>query len=135
MAVKGHTRIELYNPNTKIKNVTESDNVFQGQVLAEYMRACGKIKRNPYNNYQWSQKAPWQNLVGGLLLFKNRITIPSGGIVRYMPAGNEMIANASYGVTNSGDPSEMGSYNEAESSASASSITQVYDFGTSQGNG
>ena len=52
-----------------------------------------------------------------------------------MPSGNKMVGNGAYMITNAGTPSELGSYNELESSASISGITQVYDFNTAQANG
>lgn len=135
--IHGKTKIELYNPNTKIKQIIREENTFQSSVLASYMRGLGEADNNPFANSTFRGAKPWTNLVGGIFLFKNSIDT-SGGVVKYMPGGNQMIANGSYGVSNGSsenDPTEMGSFNANESSASASAITQVYDWETNQGNG
>lgn len=135
--IHGKTKIELYNPNTKIKQIIREENTFQSSVLASYMRSLGEANNNPFANSTFKGAKSWQNLVGGIFLFKNAIDI-SGGVVNYMPSGNQMIANGSYLVSNGSsenDPTEMGSWNAQESSASVSAITQVYDWETNQGNG
>ena len=135
--IHGKTKIELYNPNTKIKQIIREENTFQSSVLASFMRSLGEANNNPFANSDFKGSKAWQNLVGGIFLFKNSIDL-SGGDVKYMPGGNQMIANGSFGVSNgasANDPTEMGSYNANESSASASAITQVYDWETNQGNG
>lgn len=135
--IHGKTKIELYNPNTKIKQIIREENTFQSSVLADYLRGLGLSDNNPYANQTFRNSPAWQNLVGGILLFKNSIDT-SGGAVKYMPSGNQMIGNGSYNVSNGSsetDPTEMGSWNASESSASASAITQVYDWATNQGNG
>ena len=119
--IHGKTKIELYNPNTKIKQIIREENTFQSSILANFMRGLGEANNNPFSNSTFRGAKPWTNLVGGILLFKNAIDI-SGGAVEYMPAGNQMIANGSYGVSNGSsenDPTEMGSFNANESSASA----------------
>jgi len=134
--IHGKTKIELYNPNTKVKQIIREENTFQSSVLANFMRSLGNFNNNPLGVEAFRQQQ-WQNLVGGIFLFKNAIDI-SGGNVEYMPAGNQMIANGSYGVSNGTsetDPTEMGSWNSQESSASPTAITQVYDWATNQGNG
>lgn len=120
----GHTSIVLKNVKTGLVERIESDNVFQGAQIAKYLRSHG-IARTSLSDYTW------QNIVGGLFLFRNGIEDGK----QFMPAGNRMVGNGSYGVVNNGEPTEMGSYNSVESSASASAITQVYDFTTSQANG
>ena len=123
-AIKGHTKIELYDVNTHIKNVIESENTFQSTVIADFLASMGENERKvgSFN---------WYDIVGGIFLFDSQINSPSA----YMPSGVKMIGNSAYNISNSSLPSEMGSYNVLESSASASAITQVYDFNTSQANG
>lgn len=133
----GKTKIELYNPNTKIKQIIREENTFQSSVLADYLRSLGEANNNPFANSNFASAKPWTNLVGGIFLFKDAIDL-TGGVVKYMPAGNRMIGNGAYQVANGNladDPTEMGSWNDSESSASASAITQVYDFATNQANG
>lgn len=122
--IHGQTKIELYNPNTRIKNVYRDENVFQSGMVARYMRGLGQAG-------QRLTVFDWTNFVGGVLLFRDSITEGT----EYMPTGNKMVGNGSYGVVNAGNPTELGSFNEIESSATTSAVTQVYDFSTSQANG
>lgn len=128
--IHGKTKIELYNPNTKIKQIVKSENTFQKSVLAHQFPMNPWLRQNPFNNGEWANN-PIVAMVGGLLLFKEPIQVGSV----YMPAGNVMVGNASNGIVNTGNPNELGSYNEAESSFGDTSFTQVFDFTTSQANG
>lgn len=128
--IHGKTKIELYNPNTKIKQIVKSENTFQKSVLAHQFPMMPWLRENPFNNSEWAN-SPIVAMVGGLLLFKEPIQVGSV----YMPAGNVMVGNASNGIVNTGNPNELGSYNEAESSLGDTSFTQVFDFTTSQANG
>ena len=133
--VKGHTKIELTDIHTGKKQIIEKDNAFQAGVLAQYMRSMGAYNNNPYANSTWAGQPIWRNLCGGILCFRDAID-NSEDEVEYMPAGNEMVANGAYMVNNAGTPIELGSYNEVESSTSGNdSVTFVYDWMTSQGNG
>ena len=133
--VKGHTKIELTDVKTGKKQVIEKDNAFQAGVLASYMRSMGAYNNNPYANGTWAGQPIWRNLCGGIFCFRDTIDLTDGE-VEYMPAGNEMVANGAYMVNNAGTPIELGSYNEVESSTSGNdSVTFVYDWLTSQGNG
>ena len=133
--VKGHTKIELTDVKTGKKQVIEKDNAFQAGVLAQYMRSMGAYNNNPYANSTWAGQPIWRNLCGGIFCFRDTIDLTDGE-VEYMPAGNEMVANGAYMVNNAGTPIELGSYNEVESSTSGNdSVTFVYDWLTSQGNG
>lgn len=130
--IHGKTKIELYNPKTKIKNVIREENTFQSGVIANALRNLGNAATSPYNNVSPSRQTPeWTDIVGGLLLFENAETV--GNL--YAAKTNKMVGNGAYGVSNSGEPNELGSYNSSESSYSPSAITQVYDFSTSQANG
>ena len=129
--IHGHTKIELYNPKTRIKTVTEHDNQFQASVLANFMKDFGYFDANLFRSNTFNGRPFWANLVGGIFLFRDAITVGQ----EFMPAGNKMVGNGSYGVSNNGTPVELGSYNAIESSATTSGITQVYDFTTSQANG
>ena len=128
--IHGKTKIELYNPNTKIKHIVKSENTFQNSVLAHQFPMIPYLKQNPFNNSEWAN-SPIVAMVGGLLLFKDQIQVGSV----YAPAGNVMVGNASNGIVNTGNPNELGSYNESESSFGDTSFTQVFDFTTSQANG
>lgn len=129
--IHGKIKIELYNPNTKIKNIIKSENTFQSNVLADYFRHFGEEDANPFSAGSYDGTSLWKNALGGLFLLKNPETVGN----KFMSLGNVMIGNGAYGVSNSGSPNELGSYNSQESSESGTEITQVYDFATNQANG
>lgn len=133
--IHGKTKIELYNPNTKVKTVYRDENVFQSAVIAKYMRSLGRavdrLNMGDGTTQDRNSAYSWKNLLGGIMLFRDTITEGS----QYMPAGNQMVGNGCYNVVNNANPTELGSWNDTESSATASAITQVYDFSTSQANG
>lgn len=128
----GHTRIILTDVKTGKQKVVEHKNTFQSAYLTSYLRGLGLANNSPFNNNTWRGRPLWRNLCGGILLFRDAITTPA----EYAPATNLMVGNGSFEISNSGTPSELGSYNSIESATSgASSLTFVYDWGTSQGNG
>lgn len=132
--IHGQTKIELYNPTTRIKKVYKDENTFQGANIAKWLNPMGDCCASQFQTSSNSRNFisnPWKYMVGGLLLFRDAITPPA----EFMPAGNKMIGKGANGVENLANPPELGSYNSVESSASASAITQVWDFTTNQGNG
>lgn len=128
--IHGKTKIELYNPNTKIKNIIKSENTFQSNVLADYFRTFGEASSSPFQAGNYDNNNLWKTALGGIFLFKNPEEVGN----KFMTAGNKMVGNGSYGLSNTGAPTELGSYNSSESSESASVIKQVYDFTTAQAN-
>lgn len=144
--VKGYTKIELKDIHTKHRKVIESENTFQADILAEKMLG-GAFRYGAYDDapransktYFYSTismaelaMAQMKNTVGGIMLFRDEIKVGS----RYMPAGNIMVGNGGYGVTNSGTPTELGSFNDSLSDVTrANTLKFVYDWGTAQGNG
>lgn len=134
--IHGKTKIELYNPNTKVKEIVRSENTFQGQNIASYMKTQGiagyQSILSDSNSGAPKSRPLWQTYVGGIFLFRDSIPANS----KFMPSSNLMVGNGSYGVVNADDVPEMGSYNMSESSASVDDgITMVYDFNTAQANG
>ena len=121
--IHGKTKIELYNPNTKIKQVFRDENVFQSEVLAKACDIYGEFSLPRWFNYSDS--------VGGIFLFRDAITVGS----QFMPAGNKMIAHGYRGCVTQGSYPYLGTFNSSESSAGATAITQVYDYATNQANG
>ena len=128
--IHGNVRIKLSNPiSGNVIHDIEGENTFQSAVLAAGLRNLGSAKASFYNGIE--SREPWKDIVGGIFLFRD--SLPSGA--KYMSAGNQMTANGSFEVVNNANPPELGSYNSNESNQSASAITQVYDWTTSQGNG
>lgn len=127
----GHTQILLRSVKTGRVERIESDNSFTDGIDS-YIRDCGM-----YQNCLFQTNAAnnpyWQYILGGIFLFDN--ALPTSPQARYMPAGTTMTANGSFGLANSGVPTELGSYNSVESTSSANSVSMVYDWTTSQGNG
>ena len=123
--IHGNTRIVLRNPiSGNILKDIESENTFQPTVLQNFTHNLGE-------NLHSIPSYNWEDLVGGIFLFRDSIT--TGNF--YMPASNVMVGNGAYGIANASEPNELGTFNSGESSASASAITQVYDFATNQANG
>lgn len=133
--IHGHTKIILTSVKDGSQKVIEHDNTFQSSVIAKYLRSLGTFDNSPWANTSWGGMQMFNMLCGGILLFEDAIDNTQND-VEYMPAGNKMIANGAYNVSNASTPVELGTYNTVESSTSGnSSLTFVYDWGTSQGNG
>ena len=134
--IHGKTKIELYNPNTKVKEIVRSENTFKGENIAKYLNGHGfSTSTTILNNTMTGaprNKPFWQTYVGGIFLFRD--AIPTNSL--FMPSTNKMIGNGSCGIANAEDVPEMGSWNETESSASFNDgITMCYEFNTAQANG
>lgn len=132
--IHGEVDIRLKNPMTgRIVKQIKGENTFQSAVLAKGLRNLGEAGASVYNTRTGTGDSitePWAELVGGILLFRDSLSN-----AQYMPKGNRMQANGSYGVANNGTPTELGSWNDNESSASSESLLMVYDWTTSQANG
>ena len=129
--IHGKTKIELYDVKRNIKQIIKSENTFQNTVLADYFKHFGEAGCDPFRAGNYDNNDIWKNALGGIFLLKNPETVGN----KFMSLGNVMIGNGSYGVSNSGNPNELGSYNSQESSESGTEISQVYDFATNQANG
>lgn len=125
----GHTIIELRNARTGIRDRVEHDNDFT-LGIDQYLTDGGFFNNSPFANETWRNQVIYRNLIGGVLLFDKEIEAVNGVLPTIMPAGTKMVANGSWGVTNSGSPTELGSFNSSESSANESAITMVYDWPT-----
>lgn len=128
--MKGKTIIELKDVRSGKVQRVEHGNTFQSEVISDLFKTYGALNINFLNAYR-SRNNLWQILTGGLLLFDD--TIEAG--TWYPPQDVNMVGNASYNVLNSGDPNEMGSWNDSESYVTKDEIVMTYDFTTSQANG
>lgn len=133
LKLHGHTVIELHNHKSGSRERIEHDNTFTDGI-ANYLLSSGQFNNSPWANSTWLSQSLAQNLVGGIFLFDSAIPDNNGVYPTIMPAGTKMIANGSYGVSNNGAATEMGSFNTQESSFTDSACTFVYDWSTSQGN-
>lgn len=131
--IHGRTEIILKSKYGLVER-HKSDNTFQGDIISEGLRNLGYGKASLYNNLDSAivANAPFAEIVGGLFLFKN--AIPSGS--QFMDAGNEMIGNGAFGILNTGEPYELGSFNVGDSLLDdPTKIILTWDFTTSQANG
>lgn len=130
----GHTIIELKNVKTGKRERIEHDNTFTDGI-SNYLLSSGVFNNSPFATSTWREVNRYRSLTGGIFLFDKTINSVNGVYPTIMPAGTKMTANGSYGVSNSSSVTEMGSYNDSESSFNSSSLSFVYDWSTSQGNG
>ncbi len=127
--MKGKTIIELKDVRSGKVQRVEHGNTFQSAVLSELFKPYGSLGLSAMGSI--SNVESWKNLVGGLLLFDD--TIDAGNM--YCPDGVNMVGNGAYQVVNTGDPVELGSWNESESYITDDEIVMTFDFTTSQANG
>ena len=133
MGIKGRTIFELTDVNTGEVERYEDCNMVTN-ALQYYLETYGMFTNNILANDDIRNKRLWKNLVGGLFLFDKNIE--ENAETTFMPAGVAMIGNGSIDISNSGDVTELGSYNATESGLQDDgSIKFVYDFSTQQANG
>lgn len=128
----GHTVIDLFNTRTKKYERVEHDNHFTDGI-SSYCKCLSHFNNSPFSISNWNNTKVTRTLLGGVLLFDT--ALPTSPDAKYMPAGTTMTANGCYGVVSTEAPTEMGSYNSVESSEGDNSVTMVYDWGQSFGNG
>ena len=133
MKIKGHTEIQLTNVETGEVKTYHDDNMMTNG-LAEFMKNHGMLCGTPFTEAVRNDLI--NTLLGGILLFDTALT-ESAGNTR-LTDGVKMTANAAQGVTHTGDPSELGSYDANESgwqNAAHTVYRHVFTWTTSQGNG
>ena len=133
MRIKGHTEIQLTNVNTGEIKTYHDDNMMTNG-LAEFMKNHGMLCGTPFTDAVKNDLI--NTLLGGILLFDTALT-ESASNTR-LTDGIKMTANAAQGVTHTGDPSELGSYDANESgwqNAAHTVYRHVFTWTTSQGNG
>lgn len=133
MKFEGKTIIELKDGRTgKLLQRTEDKNMLTN-ALSLFYKQGGITNPSAFNRQTISQTA-LERLLGGVLLLDTAIT-EDATIVR-VPKNVGMTANGAKGVLNSGNPTELGSWNESESGwQNDGSYKMVWDYTTSQGNG
>lgn len=133
MAIKGKTLIELKDVTTgEVKRF--EDNNMVTNALNNFLDTYGTWGASVFNDYDFKKLPMWRTLLGGLFLFDK--TIPENVDNTFMPAGVTMVGNGSHDIANSGEVTEMGSFNNTESGVqNDGSIKFVYDFSTQQANG
>lgn len=133
MKIKGHTEIQLTNVKTGEVKTYHDDNMMTNG-LAEFMKNHGMLCGTPFTDAVKNDLI--NTLLGGILLFDTALTENANNT--RLTDGVKMTANACQGVTHTGDPSELGSYDSNESgwqNAAHTVYRHVFTWTTSQGNG
>ena len=133
MRIKGHTEIQLTDIRTgKVKTFHDDNMMTNG--LAEFMKNHGMLCGTPFTTDVKNDLI--NTLLGGILLFDTALTENANNT--RLTDGIKMTANACHGVTHTGDPTELGSYDANESgwqNATHTVYRHVFTWTTSQGNG
>ena len=136
MKIKGKTIIELTDVSTGTTETFEDNNMITN-AMANFWNPFGAFGNYPANDDNINSLQPWNWLTGGIMLFNGAIT--ENTETTFMPAGIQMTGNGAKDISNSGNVSNMGSYNVNESGVTKNGNTvvvkYVYDFLTSQANG
>lgn len=133
MRIKGHTEIQLTNVNTGEVKTYHDDNMMTNG-LAEFLQNHGMLCEAPFTAAVREDLV--NTLLGGILLFDTALTENANNT--RLTDGVKMTANACHGVTHTGDPTELGSYDSNESgwqNAAHTVYRHVFTWTTSQGNG
>lgn len=133
MKFEGKTIIELKDGKTgKLLQRTEDKNMLTNALTEFYKQ--GGITNPSVFNVQTLRTDALHNLLGGILLLDT--ALEEDASVIKVPAGVYMTGNGAYQVLNSGNPTELGSWNENESGwQNDGSYKMVWDYTTSQANG
>lgn len=133
MRIKGHTEIQLTDVRTgKVKTFHDDNMMTNG--LAEFMKNHGMLCGTPFTDDVKNDLI--NTLLGGILLFDTALTENVNNT--RLTDGIKMTANACAGVTHTGAPTELGSYDSNESgwqNAAHTVYRHVFTWTTSQGNG
>ena len=136
MNIKGHTEIQLTDVKSNKTKVFHDDNMLTNGIR-DYIKNHGLLHNNAFPDAIKSDLI--KGLLGGVLLFDTQLTEDADEY--YIPAGVLMVANGCMNILNgseTGDPTELGSYNASESGWQDDHHTvyrMVYDWNTAQGNG
>ena len=131
--IKGHTEIQLTDVVTGEVKTYHDDNMMTNG-LAEFLKNHGMLCGTPFTSAVRDDLI--NTLLGGILLFDTALTENANNT--RLTDGVKMTANACHGVTHTGDPTELGSYDANESgwqNASHTVYRHVFTWTTSQGNG
>ena len=136
MRIKGQTTIELTNVNTGVVKRYEDSNMITN-AMQNFLNPFGVFGNYPINDSVVYGNRAYTWMTGGLMLFDKRIEENANRV--YMPAGTVMVGNGAMDFSNSGNVTNLGSYNATESGVTTegnrTTIRYVYDFTTAQANG
>lgn len=136
MRIKGKTTIQLTDVNTQ-EVITYEDSNMLTNGMQHFFNPFGVFGNYPANDDNINDIQPHNWLTGGLMLFDKVLEANAENV--FMPAGVIMTANAAKDISNSGQVTNLGSYNASESGVTTEgnrvTVKYVYDFATNQGNG
>lgn len=131
MKIKGHTEIQLFDRDGNMVQNTHDDNMITNG-LAGFLKNHGMMNDTPFSAAVADDVIT--TLLGGIMLFDSTLTEDVSTTM--MPEGVKMIANGAYGITYSGTPTELGSYDANETGwQNATTFRFVYNWNNAQGNG
>ena len=125
---KGYTKIELKNVYTGEKQVYEDENMMTN-AIEKYFSDNGMLA---YPTNDFINGSIVNRMLGGIVLFDNTLEEDADNL---FPYGALMTANGSLNVTNSGNPTELGTYNPLKSGWIDGKFVQTYDWNQDHGNG
>lgn len=131
--IQGYCTLELIDAKTgRVTQRSEHHNLITN-AIDEWYKAGGMSNPSAFGA-QAIRESAIHYLLGGVMLLDT--AIPENANTIKVPSGVGMTANGVIGVTNGGNPPELGSYNDLESGWQADgSFKMVWDWTTSQGNG
>lgn len=128
---RGRTLIELTNVNTGRVDKIESHNTFRADNIAAMLKGQSIYMNDVFSWGSYGREPIWKILTGGIHLYDTALDDEND---LYAPAGVKMIANGAVDIVSNGYPTELGSWNAAESTVTNDSIQMVWDWTTSQAN-
>lgn len=139
--LKGHTKIELTNEETKEKTIVEHDNMITDALEDLLFSSLGRFPMcAKYNIYKQSYNPSFnmdmiEGMFGGLILWKDALDI-SDPKDYWLPLNNSMTGYSYLNCSNNGNNKQLGSFSKTESGwQEDGSYKFVYNFNVEQGNG
>ena len=134
--MKGIVKLELIDKKGNVETIL--DHNYQTDALDKIMAQGGESNPSFLNSYAGGDRL--NMLLGGVMLFDDAIEtqgVTDDPTIIEAPLGLHMVANGVKGMTNTDNPTELGSYNTAESgwSNDGETLTMICDWTLSQGNG
>ena len=132
MRIEGHVAVEMRDKDGRLTDRIENHNMLTN-ALTEFYKQGGMTNPSAFGASALRTDA-LHYLLGGVLLLDTALS--EDATILRVPSGIGMTANGGYNVLNSGNPTELGSWNETESGwQNDGSYKMVWDWTTSQGNG
>ena len=133
MALKGHTKIQLFDAKTgELVQETNDDNMVTNAISRLINPPLDFLVGNVSLNAVLSKTLPIQTVgMGGVMVFSNKIEEDPNHVL----AGNSDVSIGHAGSAYSGTNTKRGTYNANESKALSNGYRHVWDFGTDRANG